>query len=736
MRTQSKSAPAGLALGFPASLLLPSYVATLFFSAGLLFFVQPMVAKMVLPRLGGSPSVWNTSMCFFQAALLCGYLYAHLLATRFERRAQALIHAAVLLAAAAFLPLDLSAATPPADGTPVLWLIGKLAAAVGPPFFALSATAPLLQRWFSRTSHPAAADPYFLYAASNAGSLIALLAYPLLVEPNLPLPVQSRAWAAGLAFVAGGIAVCWFGYHGASSAEPAPHEESAASPALTERALWVGYAFVPSALLLAVTAHITTDLASAPLFWVIPLALYLLTFILAFASPPPLPHWLMVKAQVFVLIPLIVISAMVHSLWLLALHLALFFATAMVCHGELARRRPPPANLTDFYLCVSLGGVLGGVFDALIAPAIFPDIWEYPLLLVAACLSRPAAQAKDGPRGDLACAMLLVASLFMMTHAGAVAGWLSVPILLVAGLALFRLSGRRQWLAFGVAAFLFVEHAVAAGATLETARSFFGVHRVRLVEDGTIRVLQNGTTIHGAEYTSPDKALTPIGYYSHEGPFGRFFAAIASREVKTVGVVGLGSGALACYARPGQDWTFHEIDPLVVKIARDPRYFHFLERCGNDARVVLGDARLTLHDVPDRHYDVIVIDAFSSDSIPMHLLTREALALYQRKLVPDGVILFHISNRYIDLRSVLAALAADAGAPARRLIDLAPDSGSVARLSAEVVAIGRPGHALDELSSADGWRDMPLAAPGALWTDERSDVVSRVRIFGRNPVHD
>jgi hypothetical protein len=734
MRIPSRSIPAGLAVGFPASLLLPSYAATLFFSAGLLFFVQPMVAKMVLPRLGGSPSVWNTSMCFFQAALLCGYLYAHLLATRFERRAQVLIHAGVLLAAAAFLPLDLTAATPPADGTPVLWLIGELAATVGLPFFALSATAPLLQRWFSQTDHPAAADPYFLYAASNAGSLIALLAYPLLVEPTLPLAVQSRAWAVGLAFVAAGIAVCWLGYRGApAAAHAAP--ETPLPAAWPQRARWIGYAFVPSALLLAVTAHITTDLASAPLFWVIPLALYLLTFILAFASRPPLPHWLMAKTQLFVLIPLIVISVLAQSLWLLALHLALFFATAMVCHGELARRRPPPANLTDFYLCVSLGGVLGGVFDALIAPAIFPEIWEYPLLLVAACLVRPAAD-KGGLRLYLACALLLVASLFAITQTGAVAGWAALPILLVAGLALLRLGEHRLWLAAGVAAFLLVEYAVAGAATLETARSFFGVHRVRLVEDGAIRILQSGTTIHGAEYTGAGKELAPLGYYSDKGPFGRFFAAIAGRPVNTVGVVGLGSGELACYARPGQQWTFHEIDPLVVGIARDPRYFHFLERCGNAARVIVGDARLTLHDVPDRHYDVIVIDAFSSDSIPTHLMTREALALYRRKLADDGVILFHISNRYVDLRPVLAALAADAGAPVRRLLDLAPDSTSVARLSAEVVAVGQPGHALDELRDTDGWRDMAPAPAGALWTDARSDVVSHIRVFGRNLVGD
>ncbi|HYM71450.1 MAG TPA: hypothetical protein VET89_00600, partial [Stellaceae bacterium] len=366
MRAQIKSLPAVPAIAYPARLLLPSYAATLFLSAGLLFLVQPMVTKMVLPRLGGAPSVWNTAMCFFQATLLLGYLYAHVLATRFGRGAQAAIHAVVLAAAAAFLPLDLARATPPADGIPVLWLIGKLAVTIGPPFFALSATAPLLQRWFSRTDHPAAADPYFLYAASNAGSLIALLAYPVLVEPNLPLLLQSRAWAAGLVLAVMGLALCWLGYRSRPAVERIAAEE-AARPSRAERLRWVGYAFVPSALLLAVTAHITTDLASAPLFWVIPLALYLLTFILSFASRPPLPHAAMLRLQPFLIIPLVVISAAMHSIWLLVLHLGLFFVTAMVCHGELARRRPPARDLTEFYLYVSLGGVLGGIFDALIA---------------------------------------------------------------------------------------------------------------------------------------------------------------------------------------------------------------------------------------------------------------------------------------------------------------------------------------------------------------------------------
>jgi hypothetical protein len=726
MSLDIKTAAALRPVAFPRAMLLPGFAVTLFTGACLLFLIQPMVSKMLLPHLGGSPSVWNTCMVFFQAMLLLGYAYAHWLATRFGGLAQAAIHAGVLCIAVLFLPFDLTTQVPPVDSSPVPWLIARLAITVGPPFFAISATAPLLQRWFSRTGHPDAADPYFLYAASNAGSLLALLAYPLIVEPALTVPQQSRAWSYGLGVLAIGIAFCWAGYR--NHLAPTPTLALAAPrPARAERLRWIAYAFVPSSLLLAVTAHITTDLAAAPLFWVVPLALYLATFIIAFSRRPAFSHALMLRLQPLLIIPVAILSIGMHSVWLLLLHLVCFFGIAMVCHGELARSRPNTRDLTEFYLWISLGGVLGGLFDALLAPLLFPDIWEYPLMLVAACAIRPAgnADANRMRREDLLWPALLLAALLALLLLRDLPTWLVFAAAAVAALLLVKFSERRWQFALGVAACLLFGQLLSSSETQATTRSFFGVNRVRLMEAGAFRVLQHGTTVHGVASTRPSEATTPLGYYNREGPFGRFFAAIAGRGVSRVGVVGLGSGGLACYAGPGQSWTFHEIDPAVQRLARDGRFFHFLEDCGNDPRIVLGDARLTLGAVPDRAYDLIVIDAFSSDSIPLHLLTREALALYHRKLAPDGAVLFHISNRYLDLAPVVAALAADAGAPARHLLYQPEGEASVAHLGAEVIAVGQTGGDLSFLTAETGWEPPP--APAALWTDARSDIVSRIR---------
>jgi hypothetical protein len=731
----------------PSALALQAFAATLFLSAGLMFLVEPMVAKMVLPRLGGSPAVWSTCLVFFQTVLLLGYSYAHALARLSSRLAQILVHVGLVLPLAALaLPLDLGAGAPMPGDSPVVWLLIRLVLTAGPPVFAISATAPLLQSWFAKLDHEAARDPYFLYAGSNAGSLLALLAYPLLVEPWLTLDRQAALWSWGFAVLVLGIASCAaaLACHGRPCADAVPRQVLAPSNT-RERLVWTALAFVPSSLLLGVTTHITMDVAAAPLLWVVPLMLYLLTFVLTFARHPPLRHASMVRVLPLILIVLVVLAApglppVLTLPLMLALHLGCFFTSCMVCHGELARLRPPAERLTEFYLFLSIGGVLGGAFNALLAPLFFSGIWEYPLALVAVCLLRPVttADVRRGLAWDIVLPLVLLCLVLLIRQS--LAGGSHLPALMtvfgvmlafiVPALALLNFSPRRWRFALGISALLLVPVAVGSGNTIDTDRSFFGVYRVSAIDDGRAHMLMSGTTLHGAESLLPGEETLPLTYYSHEGAFGRFFAALNPANIRHVAIIGLGTGALACYAQPNQEWTFYEIDPLVERIARDPRYFHFLANCGNRPNVVLGDARLTIASAPDGTYDVLVIDAFSSDSIPMHLLTREALGLYLRKLAPGGALLFHISSRTLDLRSVIGALATDAGIPARMLLDRPPQGTLLWRRSPTlVVALAGHGGNLDGLLPTDGWTELPASGARSLWTDQRSDLLRAIR-FG------
>ena len=716
----SAISPARIARYLQPAIMLPAFASTLFLSAGLMFLVEPMVAKMVLPRLGGAAAVWSTCLVFFQTMLLLGYAYAHLSTRLLPRWAQVILHVCVLLPlSAAVLPLALGAGAPPAEQSPVLWLLLRLTLACGAPVFVISATAPLLQHWFAGADHKGAQDPYFLYAVSNSGSLLALLAYPLIVEPELPLDLQATLWSVGFGLLSLGIVLC--------AAITLSHNRPSVSVMVSEprtpvsardRIMWMVLAFIPSSLLLGVTEHITVDITSAPLLWVVPLTLYLLTFIFAFARRPPLPHAIMGRALPILLIPMAIsCGTMGSSLFQLALDLGCFFVIAMVCHGELAKRRPPAAQLTEFYFFLSLGGVLGGVFNALVAPLIFQDVWEYPLALVAASLVKPRTP-EDEQRNvlrDIALPLMLLAVVllsrsFLLGTPDSKVGLLSMAFVYVLpGLALLNFSRRRWRFSFAVALLLFVP-LPQASKQIASERSFFGVYRINLVSDAHTQALalMNGTTLHGVKSLLPDEARLPMAYYSKEGPFGRFFNALAQGSVRRVAVVGLGTGELACYAKEGQDWTFYEIDPVVARIARDPRYFQFLSNCGSDSHVVLGDARVTIGNAPDSAYDVLIIDAFSSDSVPVHLLTREALALYLRKLAPGGRVLFHISSRTLNLAPVIAALAADAGVPARVLFDSPPAETPLWRRSpALVVAVAGRGGVLGYLTTEDGWKELP-----------------------------
>ncbi|HEX5077553.1 MAG TPA: fused MFS/spermidine synthase [Geminicoccaceae bacterium] len=718
--------------------ILPLFAATLFVSALLLFWIQPMFSRMVLPTLGGSPAVWNTAMVFCQTALLAGYLYAHLVSRWLSLRRQVAFHLAFLALAALTLPIAIGPSwAPPTEGTPVLWLIGLLAWCLGLPFLVVSATAPLLQKWFAASGHPAGRDPYFLYGASNLGSMLALLGYPLLLEPFLTIARQNEAWTLGYAALAALVAICGL----AVWRRPRPGDAFCEAPAQgAERAVgwrrrlhWLALSFAPSSLLLAVTAYITTDLASVPLLWVLPLSLYLLTFVIVFARRPVLRDAWMVKAQPFVVILLALLFSRSAAFWLvLPLHLLAFFVTAMVCHGELARQRPATSHLTEFYLWMAFGGMLGGAFNALLAPIAFDWVVEYPLALVVACLLRPTfSRARGGRLADLG--LPLAALLLMLLQvewrrlglpdAGGGAALLLVPV----GMLLYSFAARPLRFGLGVAAVLGVVLLADGPNQVEArARSFFGVYTVRHDPTG-YRVLVHGTTVHGAQRLDPEARSEPLTYYHRDGPLGQIFAALEDRPARSVGAVGLGVGTVACYRRPGQRWTFFEIDPLVEQIARDSGHFHYLEDCAPAAEVVLGDARRSLQAVPGGQFDLIILDAFSSDAIPVHLLTREAMALYLDKLAPGGLIALHISNRNLDLAPVVAALLADAGLAGRvQTLVPPPEAQRAYRNAATWVAIARGEAELGAIADDPRWRRMPATAARP-WTDDFSNLIGALR---------
>jgi hypothetical protein len=734
--------------GFAARVTLsavPLYAATLFVSALLLFWVQPLIAKLMLPLLGGTPAVWNTAMMFFQLVLLAGYGYAHLLTRAVPPVRQAWIHGALLIAAATALPFAIGDATPPADASApaiALWLSTRLLAVAGLPFFALSASAPLLQSWFTRTGHATSGDPYFLYGASNLGSLAALLAFPLALEPLTTLSLQSRWWMGVFVVLIAMIGACaWVARQSVNPPAPAaagarPEEAtSAAARPWRSRGLWIALAFVPSSLLLGVTSYITTDVASAPLLWVIPLALYLLSFVIVFARRTAIGmRWSLTgqAASLAVVILLFMLPAPPLAVVIPGHYLAFFFI-ALVCHGALAARRPAAARLTEFYFCLSLGGALGGVFNALIAPIVFSSTYEYPLALILACVLTAAARpAVKFDRMDL-----LLPAAMLLAVLGIIAGWGKLgaigPAALFGGLLLIALgvlSQASRPLRFALAAAaVLLPTVIARGSdgVLQQERSFFGVHRIKTDAALPMLDLAHGTTLHGAEFTEPAKWRTQTRYYYRGGPAGQFFDRLRAvrPEPQRVSVIGLGTGTLACYAVPGEAWTFFEIDPLVARIAYDTRYFHYLEQCGAATNVVLGDARLSLKADPAQRNDILILDAFSSDAIPMHLLTKEAVRLYLERLAPHGAMLLHISNRNLQLTPMLAALARDLNLAGRHQLFLpTPAQEAESAIGSEWVALARSEADLGFLDAEPRWSALEAARPVSAWTDDFSNIVS------------
>ncbi len=675
------------------ALVLSVYTATVFLSAFLLFGVQPMFTRMVLPRLGGSPSVWSVAMVFFQTMLLAGYAYAHVLTSLRNRYAAAVIHLLVLITAALTLPLSITQAweSPPNNSAPAFWLLGLFVLSIGLPFFALAANNPLLQAWFVQTGHRDAHDPYFLYAASNIGSFIALLAYPALFEPVFTLHIQNELWTAGflllIAFVVSCAALTLqkpsrFAGRTKISAGPKPNRWVIAR--------WIFIAAIPSGLLVAITAYISTDIAAAPLLWVIPLSLYLLTWVLVFQRQPLIPHKFALSLQPFAIAGIVVL--VLYTGWLglffnLGAHLLAFFVTALACHGDLARTRPAPRHLTTFYVSLAFGGMLGGLFSGLVAPFAFSWVAEYPILAVLAVLCRPSSKEINRRLWSPAPSFWPAVNRWFWPAAVATTVLLIIPsfdgfrfdddtdsyrtllvlILGTASLALLR-DPPKSAAAVALAFFAIWLYPINEN-NAESLRSFFGVHKIFESDDGRFRILKHGSTIHGAQMIEDEdgEAIVgrpkPVTYYHSKSAMSRVIEAVRVRKhgpIRTA-VIGLGSGSLACLTGADETWRFFEIDPLVVEIARDPQRFSFISSCAPDVPIVLGDARLTFAREPDHIYDLIIVDAYSSDAIPVHLATTEAMAIYKSKLASRGVVMMHISNRHLELRSVVEGIAAANG---------------------------------------------------------------------------
>jgi hypothetical protein len=760
-----------------------SFALSIFLASAQLFFVQPMFARRLLPILGGASSVWTTCMLFYQVLLLGGYLYAHVLSSRLPLRTQLMVHLVLLTT-----PFFVFAAGPPVWAPPdsnhaVQWLLTYLLAAVGLPFFLLSANSPLVQRWFACCAGAKAKSAYFLYSASNLGSMIALFAYPSILEPRLTLSAQySLLWAMYSLFALVMVRVIFRTWkegidetsvsasHTAqlnsqlpeparSEAIPSQSDESAtAEPTVTlapnnattskfpnsialQRAKWIFLAFIPSSLLLSVTNYLTSNIAPCPLFWVIPLGLYLLTFVIVF-SPWRLVNlkWLLqLQAILLVILATVFYWAKVEFSFnfMFPLHLVTFFVTALMCHQILADGRPKTERLTEFYLCLSIGGALGGLFNALIAPAIFNALYEYPAVLALSSLVR-TTQEDGGEKRNwrygaavYAVCLALVVGMLVWSETWT-AGWLSYQsIVILIPLAFVALGVSRDslFMSFCVCTMFLIGGSTFRVDTLFRARNTYGALTVVNLADQT-HLLSHGNTIHGAEKMDAPRPHEPLTYYHFDSPFGHLFSALSPQlDNAEIGVVGLGCGTMAAYARPGQKWTFYEINPLIVDVAKNPKLYQYLTDCRAPYDVVLGDGRQSLAKARDGQFKLLMFDAFSSDAIPVHLLTREAIRLYLTKLRPDGIMAFHISSRSIDLKPTLRELAKDANLPC--LFELSgqnSDWTADRKLSSVLLVMAKREQDIAPLEKFANFKPPESKPRASLWTDDFSNLLETLRL--------
>ena len=663
-----------------------------FFGALLLFVVQPMLAKWLLPVVGGSPGVWTACMLFYQVLLLAGYVYAHVVSTRLQPKGQVRFHVVVVVSAALALYLAPSAGAPElAAVTPALAIPWLLLKQVGLPFFVLSTTAPLIQRWAGLVS---GRSPYALYALSNAGSLVGLLGYPFLLEPALGLERQRSLWAT--AFWVFALGLVWASLS-VQRAEQRPSravpEPPGAASSFVERARWLALAFVPSVMLLAATNHITVDIAAMPLLWVVPLALYLTTFIIAFSvwrpawRGPVLGLWILGAIG----LGLNAFAQARAPLWRqVGATLLALFASAMLCHGELARSRPPVRELTRYYVLIASGGALGGAFVSLVAPLVFNDYYEleigaistFVLLLLAA--RRRTADAWGHTE-----------RLLLFLGSG-----VCVPLL-------------------GANVLVRAQTENLQGKVLSRSRGFLGPLKVVQLPDG--RMLTHGRIQHGFQLSDPGERTRPTLYFGPDTVLGHVLSTYHVDRARRIGVLGLGAGTIACYGRPGDVFLFYELDRNVVAIAK--RDFSFLADSTAEIQLVVGDGRLELEREPAHAFDVLVLDAFTSDSVPVHLLTRDAFAVYARQLAPDGVLLANVSNRYLSVDRVVCGSASSLGFGC--LLSESPSDAGRHLARAEWALLARDPKVMSELT-----RNIPLRAkrgPDVIWTDTRASILSILR---------
>ncbi len=706
------------------------FALTAFTGALLVFLLEPMFVKMALPRLGGSSQVWTACVLCYQILLLAAYGYVHLLRKLQCSLHQALVHGLLCVAAIFALPPSIPPDWQPHSGAAAVpWLVATLMSRIGLPFFVLTATSPLMLTWFA-LARPGR-DPYRLYAAGNIGSLVALMSYPFIVEPLLGLRVQSNGWAALYGVMLVLLAVCAYA---ARVANVRPAAQIDAAPIARSRRLrWLALAAIPASLMLSVTAYLSERVAPIPLLWTLPLGIYLASFVIVFAARAHRSVAIANRAMPIVLLPLVFIMSFRSPLpvgFELPLHLVVFAAIAVVCHGTIAADAPDERRLTEFFLILAAGGVLGAAIDTVVAPFLFRDLFEYPIALVAACSAlhaRPEPGRRRRRRFDVvwpACiGAALLATLFGIGFEP-VALQISTALLAigVATFGCFTFVARPLRFGLGVAAvFAATACRAAFGNDIAVERNFYGVKRVSATAGA--HTLAHGHTWHGAEWMSPDLERTPLTYYTRAGPLGDIFRETSSGPA--VAVVGLGAGSIACYRPAGGRWTFYEIDPQIVAIARDPHFFRYLADCAPHSRVVVGDGRLSLERAPAHSFDRIVLDAYSSDSIPTHLLTREAMQMYTGRLAWHGTIVFHISNSYFDFAPLIGALARDARMVVRGRVDTRPPGTQTLVTQSSWMIVARSVADLGALGRDPRWIAPPRAA--RVWTDDYSSIVTVLR---------